>query len=68
MFSFLKITTLDDKWLLCEDLRWYIWRLSYTRQCRCCGTGLSLDGKISICFVRDECLCFKCWHKSRYPK
>lgn len=65
MDSFLKISTLDNKWFLCEDLRWHIWKMSKIRTCRICHKKLDIDSKISICFIKDGCLCFYCWHKIR---
>lgn len=65
MESFLQITTLDPRWFLCEDLRWHIWKMSQLRTCRLCGTKLCEEGKVSICFVKEGCLCFLCWHRTR---
>jgi hypothetical protein len=64
MESFLKVTTLSDKWFLCEDLRWHIWKMSKIKSCKICGDILPDDGRISLILIRDhKCLCFPCWQR-----
>ena len=55
MESFLGVAALGDKWFLCGDMRWHIWRLS-TAACRLCNTVLRDEGKISMCYVKEGCM------------
>lgn len=71
MIHFFNMVTLNDKWYLCEDIRRHIWIMSGrqdSKACSMCCKNLPMDGRISICFIRNSCLCFECYHKSRWPK
>ena len=53
---------------LCADVRRLVARLCDVAQCRRCGTYLNTTGKVNLCFVRDGCLCFGCYHRTRWPR
>lgn len=72
MWTFLALTTLSPTRHLCDDLRWHICSLTHARQCRRCGRGLSLSGRVSLCFLGrpdglSESLCFACRHRAKWP-
>ena len=68
MDTLIKITTIDNKWYLCKDIRQHIWDMSNKLHCHNCQKILPTDNHIAICFVRNKNLCFTCWHKKRWPK
>ena len=68
MDTLIKITTIDNQWYLCKDIRQHIWDMSTKIYCHNCQKILPTDGNISICFIRNKNLCFTCWHKKRWPK
>lgn len=68
MDTFIKITTVNEQWYLCQELRKHIWDMSNKIKCHNCHKILPTDKNISICFVRNKNLCFQCWHKKRWPK
>lgn len=53
---------------LCEDLRTIVECLYDSTECTRCGVAVDTKKKLNVCFVREGCLCFRCYHRSRWPK
>jgi len=74
MFTFLSPATVPDHDssvpVLCEDIRWYLCEYFLLhRKCRMCDRQVVFpNGRVRMCIVRDETMCFECFQKSRYPR
>lgn len=63
------LSTSSDLPVLCDDLRWYMVSHFLTRSmCRACDRRVAFaDGRVRMCLVRGQTLCFDCFQKSRWP-
>ena len=51
---------------LCFDVCRIVLAWSQSHLCRRCGAPVRTQrGATRMCFVRDECLCFVCYHRVR---
>jgi hypothetical protein len=55
---------------LCADLRLLVHRVycDLDRSCHRCHRALETVRRVKMCIVRDERLCFRCYHRARWPQ
>lgn len=53
---------------LCDDLRWYLHQLLRCTICTRCTRIVQGRRRAAMCFVRNERLCFACYHRAQWPR
>ena len=53
---------------LCADLRRVLHRAYATDLCQRCDAVVQTRRRVAMCLVRDERLCFACYHRARWPR
>lgn len=65
------VTVASTPFALCEDLRRHVTLLydDDAVRCRCqrCGVCIETRRRVCMCLLRDERLCFTCYHRARWP-
>jgi hypothetical protein len=52
---------------LCQDLHALLYHTYHSSLCQRCGRVTNTRKRVAMCFVRDERMCFTCYHRSKWP-